>query len=215
MVKNIGFLFDLDGVLIDSESEYSRIWAQINKEFPTGVQNLELVIKGCTLTKILNDFYPDNNTGLQVSNRLHELENVMQYKYLPFAEEFLIALQEMEIPRALVTSSAKDKMNHLKEEIPDILDRFNVVVTAEFVTKSKPDPEGYLIAANKLEIHPKNCVVFEDSLQGVMAGKRAGAYVIGVEGTLPAETIRPYCDMVIKNFSEIMIQSLLNILSKR
>ena len=53
--QKYGFLFDLDGVLIDSEGEYSKIWAQVNREYPSGIDNLEEVIKGCTLDKILAD----------------------------------------------------------------------------------------------------------------------------------------------------------------
>ena len=62
-------------------------------------------------------------------------------------------------------------MAHLKEELPELRDMFDFVVTADLITKSKPDPEGYLLGAKKIDKDIRNCVVFEDSAQGVKAGK--------------------------------------------
>lgn len=65
-ITNAGFLFDLDGVLIDSEKEYSKIWSQVNCEYPSGTPSLEKIIKGCTLDKILDDHYPDSEIRVKV-----------------------------------------------------------------------------------------------------------------------------------------------------
>ena len=213
-VQNIGFLFDLDGVLIDSENEYSRIWAQINREFPSGIDNLEQVIKGCTLSKILNDNYDSDEIRAKVAKRLHELENQMKYEYLPYAREFLVELKKRGIACALVTSSDNEKMDHLKEEINEIFDFFDFIVTGDLVKTSKPSPEGYLLAASKLNKDPRNCVVFEDYLQGVMAGENSKSYVVGVAGTLPAEKLEPHADIVINNFSELELDNLIQNLKK-
>lgn len=213
--KKIGFLFDLDGVIIDSEKEYSKIWAQINQEFPSGTDNLEQVIKGSTLTKILNDHYPDEKIKIAVATRLHELENRMRYNYLPYAKEFLEEIQKLNISSALVTSSDDEKMNHLKEEIPNLLDFFEYVVTGDQVKTSKPSPEGYLLAATKLNCEISDCVVFEDSLQGVMAGKNSGALVVGVCGTLSPEKLSPYSDFLVNNFNELDLNDLFVKLSER
>lgn len=213
--QKIGFLFDLDGVIIDSESEYSRIWSQINKEYPSGIANLEQVIKGTTLSKILNDFFPTDEIREKVSKRLHELENQMVYEYLPYARDFLLELKKRKLPCALVTSSDNEKMNHLKEEIPGLFDFFDFIITGDLVKTSKPSPEGYLLGASKLNINPNNCVVFEDSLQGVTAGHNSGAYVVGIAGTLPAEQLTPFSDIVINNFNELEIDNLIQKLKKR
>ena len=214
-MNNIGFLFDLDGVIIDSESEYSRIWSQINHEFPSGIDNLELVIKGTTLDNILNEHYPSEPVRSQVESRLHELENKMEYKYLPGAFRFLKDLKESNLKIALVTSSDDMKMEHLKEEIPDLTTLFDFIVTARHVTRSKPDPQGYLLAASKLGVKAENCAVFEDSLQGVTAGNNAGAYVIGIRGTVSEESLKPFCDSIVTRLDEIAIDKLVDILSSR
>ena len=213
--KRIGFLFDLDGVIIDSESEYSRIWHQINLEYPTGIENLEQVIKGCTLSKILNENFKTDEIRAKVSRRLHELEDQMHYEYLPFAREFLKELKERQLPCVLVTSSDTQKMNHLREEIGELEEFFDHIITGDLVKTSKPSPEGYILGASKLNIDPLNCVVFEDSLQGVMAGQNAGSYVVGIAGTLPAEKIEPYSNIVINNFNELDLENLIQELKNR
>ncbi len=214
-IRNIGFLFDLDGVLIDSEKEYSRMWAQVNREYPSGTDSLEVVIKGCTLDKILADHYPDCDMQEKVVSRLYELEKKMKYDYMPGAQRLLLALKDMNVPMALVTSSNEVKMAHLKEELPESRDMFDFLVTADLITKSKPDPEGYLLGAKKIDKDIRNCVVFEDSLQGVKAGQNSGAYVIGVAGTLPRDVLAPYADRVVDSMEEIDVVDLINLLGSR
>lgn len=209
MENKYGFLFDLDGVLIDSEKEYSRIWATVNSEYPTGIADLEVKIKGCTLDKILEDYYPDKSVRNAVVARLYELEGKMHYEYLPGAYELLSALRAGNYSAAMVTSSNDDKMRHLDEELPDIRNFFKTIVTADQIKKSKPDPEGYLKGAKLLDRDIENCVVFEDSLQGVKAGHCAGAFVVGVAGTLPREVLLPYSDIVVNNLSEINLNDLI------
>lgn len=213
--NKIGFLFDLDGVLIDSENQYSNIWRQINLEYPTGVENLENVIKGTTLTQILDTYYPAENEKAAVSKRLHELESKMRYNYLPFAKEFLEELKSRNLPCVLVTSSDDKKMEHLREEQPDLENYFDFIVTGNIVTSSKPSPEGYLLGAEKIGCQPQNCVVFEDSLQGVMAGHNANAFVVGMIGTLTTDILAPYSHIQVNNFNEIDLDNLIHILESR
>lgn len=210
-----GFLFDLDGVLIDSESEYTKIWETVNNEYPTGISSLASCIKGCTLDKILDDHYPDPSIRKKVVERLYELEKKMKYNYLPGAYELLCNLKERKIPIALVTSSNDVKMAHLVEELPEITSFFTHIVTADQISNSKPDPEGYLLGAKKIGRNILNCVVFEDSLQGVKAGRNSGAFVIGVAGTLSRETISPFADYVVNSLDEINLEQLILTLSNR
>lgn len=215
MNENIGFLFDLDGVLIDSEREYSKIWAQVNREYPSDTKSLEVVIKGCTLDKILDDHYPDPEIRKKVVARLYELEKLMTYNYLPGAEQLLKDIKNSPYKMALVTSSNDVKMAHLDEELPELRGMFDFIVTADLITKSKPDPEGYLLGAKEIGCDAKRCVVFEDSLQGVKAGQNSGAYVVGLAGTLPREVLSPHADIVVDSLEEISMDKLVEILSKR
>lgn len=197
------FLFDLDGVLINSEKEYTRIWETIEKKYPTGVENFALKIKGTTLEDILDRHFPDPVIRPKVEDMLYELEAAMTYQYCDGAKELLETLKERNIPMSLYTSSNSYKMNHLYKDLPDIKNYFGSVITGEMVTESKPNPEGYIKAAKSLGYDPKDCIVVEDSLQGVRAGHNAGAYVIGVAGTLPAHTLEPEADFVVDSIGDI------------
>lgn len=216
-MKNIGALFDLDGVLIDSESEYTKIWDEVHRSFPTGIVDLPRKIKGMTLDNIIKTYFGalDEKEEQRLRDTLHELERQMTYRWLPGAKGFVEWLINEDIPRALVTSSDDEKMQHLREQLPELEKMMTDIVTADKITKSKPDPEGYLLAAKLIGIEPKHCVVFEDSLQGVKAGKASGSYVVGIAGTLPAETIAPYCNKVVNNLAEIDRSELVKILENR
>lgn len=200
--NDIACLFDLDGVLVDSERIYTKIWEAIEKQWPTGIDNFAYKIKGTTLEDILERYFPEE-VREEVTRELIRLEGMMIYGPLPGALEFLDELNAKGIPAALVTSSNGLKMDHLWHDMPGFKEKFDVIITGDEVTNSKPDPEGYLAAAAALGVDPKGCAVFEDSLQGVKAGKAAGAFVIGVAGTLKAEDIQPYSDIVVNKVADI------------
>lgn len=215
MNRSIGFLFDLDGVIIDSESEYTRIWETIEERFPTGIPSFALKIKGQTLTKILDDNYRDPEIRKEVEIMLHDLEKAMRYYYCEGAERLITYLISEAIPRAIVTSSDEHKMAHLYQDIPDFKSNFTKIIDSTYVTRSKPDPEGYLRGAQYLQVSPERCAVFEDSVQGVKAGRAAGALVIGVIGTKTREELEPWCDIMVESLTEIDPISIIKILNSR
>ncbi|MDE6741928.1 MAG: HAD family phosphatase [Muribaculaceae bacterium] len=212
--NDIGCLFDLDGVLVDSERIYTKIWEAIEKQWPTGIDNFAYKIKGTTLEDILERYFPEE-VREDVTKELIRLEGMMIYGPLPGATEFLDTLKDIGIPIALVTSSNELKMDHLWHDMPGFKDKFDVIITGDEVSNSKPDPEGYLAAAAALGVYPTRCAVFEDSLQGVKAGRAAGAFVIGIAGTLKAEDIQPYSDIVVNKVSDIHPNKLVEILKSR
>lgn len=208
----IGFLFDLDGVLIDSEKEYTKIWAEIDRQFPTGLPDLPTRIKGMTLTEIIDTYFSEPHKRSAVPDLLYKLEGRMRYEWLPGARELLLWLKDHDFSSVLVTSSNQVKMKHLREELPELESFFDYIVTGDKVSRSKPDPEGYILGAKMIGCEPGNCVVFEDSLQGVKAGQAAGAYVIGMEGTLPGTTIEPFSNKVVKSLTELNPENLVSML---
>lgn len=211
----IGILFDLDGVLIDSERKYSEIWRRINEDFPTGVENLERVIKGTTLPDILMRYFPDETIRKQVAERCVYEEANMSYDLNDGVEKLLEEIKERDIPMAMVTSSDAVKMDHLWELLPDLKNYFTTIIASEQVIRSKPDPEGYLKAANNINVEPRNCIVVEDSVQGIKAGKNAGALTVGIAETMGKEAIEDIADIVIETISEFNLDDTLRILAER
>lgn len=197
-------LFDLDGVLIDSETEYTKIWSEIGRRFHNPLPDFAHRIKGMTLENILNTHFPDTSTHTQIKDVLHQMEFNMVYNWKPGAQELLEFLRDNNIPRVLVTSSDNLKMKHLEEERPDLLPLMSDVVTADRISRSKPDPEGYLLGASLAGVEASRCLVFEDSLQGVKAGKASGAFVVGVAGTIPEIELHKFSDIVVNQLTEIL-----------
>ncbi len=199
MKKEIGALFDLDGVLIDSEGLYTQFWASIGHEFNHPSPTFAMDIKGTTLTQILSLFPAEVRPAIM--RRIHEFEDEITYSLFPGVEQFLKELRDRGVRMAIVTSSDDVKMSYLFKQHPSLRDYFDVVVTGSMVTKSKPDPEGYLKAAELIGVAPEDCYVFEDSFQGLEAGRAAGARVIGLATTNPRESIESKADIVIDGFT--------------
>lgn len=206
-------LFDLDGVLIDSEGIYTKFWHDIDRKYPTGVERFEYVIKGNTLNNILNTYFPDPNIRRRIVVELKEHEESMEYRFFEGVERFLAELRRRHVPSAIVTSSNAVKMRHLFEQVPALRQLVDIVVTEEDVTRSKPDPEGYNLAAERLGCAPSRCIVFEDSMAGVEAGRRAGGAVVGIATTNSADRLREFADMVVDTLADVDIERLPELLS--
>ena len=193
-------LFDLDGVLVDTESIYTRIWSAIDEAHPTGIENFALKIKGSTLPQILDTYYPDQEVRADVVRMLKESEDAMTYSIFDGVEVFLSMLREQNIPTAIVTSSNKAKMDILFAQLDGFRDYFDAVLTDADTSRSKPHPECYLNAAARLGARPENCIVFEDSFAGLQAGRDAGAKVVALATTNPRHTLVDKADVVIDSF---------------
>lgn len=204
-------LFDLDGVIIDSEGEYTRFWSDVDRQHPTGIDNFALAIKGTALPLILQNFDPELHTA--IVEALHNFEQNMRYIPYPGALQFIADLRARHIPTAIVTSSDAVKMGHLFNQHPGLEDAVDVVINSSMITRSKPDPQGYLLAAERLGVQPKYCIVFEDSIQGLHAGRAAGAAVVGISTTNPIEAVTPLADIVSPDLASLIIDDLLGLVS--
>lgn len=200
-------LFDLDGVLIDSEGVYYDFWDDIDHLYPTGIQDFAAAIKGSTLKKIM-DFFPDEKVRNHIVELLEIQERNMQYVIFDGVIPFLDELAKRNVPCAIVTSSNDDKMQKLFAQHPGFADYFAAVITDKQVTKSKPDPQGYLLAAQCLDCDPADCCVFEDSLYGLEAGRRSGAKVIALCTTNSPETLVGKADKIISSFAQLSVDEL-------
>ncbi len=205
-------LFDLDGVLVDTEGLYTEIWSDIEKAFPTGIDNFALKIKGSTLPQILESYFPDPEVSGRVVEMLKERENAMRYELFPGVRPFLAELRARRIPAAIVTSSNRAKMTRLFAGLEGFEDFFDAVLTDADTSRSKPDPECYLNAAERLGADIAECIVFEDSFNGLRAGRSSGAHVVALATTNPAETLTELSDTVISGFDGLTLDRLLSML---
>ena len=118
------------------------------------------------------------------------------------AEEYIKKLKINGIRTAVVTSSNLPKMENVYRAHPDFKSMFDLILTSEDFTESKPSPYCYLKAMKMLGAGPGDCVVFEDSVSGLHAARSSGAFVAGLLTTNPENVVREYADIVIKDFTD-------------
>lgn len=206
----IGALFDLDGVLIDSETTYTRFWEEIDRIYPTGIENYAIAIKGTTLPEILKH-YNDESVKADIVRRVVEFQENLTFNLYDGVEDFLTELRQNNIRTAIVTSSDNRKMQLLFSQIPQLKELVDVVIDSSMVTHSKPNPEGYLKAAEAIGCNPEDCFVFEDSLQGLKAGRDSGATAIALATTYPRETLKGKAAKIIDGFIGFSVSDMLAI----
>lgn len=207
----IAGLFDLDGVVLDTETQYDVFWEEQGRIYCPDIPAFNRVIKGQTLQRIFDEYILDVKSQREVTEKITTFEKNMPFPYISGVVEFVEALKKEGIPVAIVTSSAGEKMEYVYRKRPELKELFDVIITADRISRSKPDPEGYLLAASELNISPDACYVFEDSFSGMEAGHKARMTVVGLATTWPAERIIDKADCVIPNFLEFGYEQLLNI----
>ena len=202
-------LFDLDGVVVDTEDEYTLFWNEQGRLYRSDIPNFALGIKGYTLTQVFQEFFADTpRLHTPITQALDAHERSMKYNYIAGAPDFIKLIRASGIKTALVTSSNNKKMEAVFAIRPELKNLFDLVVTADSVKKSKPDPEGYLLAAKTLNANTNEAVVFEDSFSGLRAGKASGMPVIALSTTLTPEQVAPFCRFSISNYVNASLELL-------
>ena len=203
-------LFDFDGVLMDTETQYSRFWDETGRKY-LNIEGFGSIIKGQTLKQIFGKHFADfaESQLHTIEDALNEYESNMNYEFIPGAREFLHELKTAGVPTAIVTSSNDMKTSQVYRVHPQLHTMVDAILTSEHFSKSKPDPECFMKGMEVLGSSPETTVVFEDSIHGITAGRAAGAYVIGLATTNKKEVIEPLCDMVIDDFCNFSLKDLI------
>ena len=203
-------LFDLDGVVFDTEPQYSVFWGEQCREFHPEHPGLELEIKGSTLTQIYDRWFagPLESMRPLITRRLDEFEATMDYTFIDGFADFIADLRRNGVRTAVVTSSNQPKMQSVYRARPEFQGLFDAILTSEDFAASKPSPDCYLRAAARLGAEPRECVVFEDSFNGLRSGRAAGMFVVGLTTTNPKDSILELSDCQIADYNNIDFKQL-------
>lgn len=205
-----GFIFDLDGVIVDTAKFHYLAWRKLANDLGfdiTEIQNEQL--KGISRVRSLEIILEWGNVSLSQDEFMEQMaiknDNYLSYissmtkkDILPGVSNVIDFLSENKIPFALGSAS---KNARIILEKTGLIRKFNAVVDGNDVSKAKPNPEVFLIAASKLKIEPENCVVFEDSVAGIQAANIAKMISIGIG----EKNVLNEANFIFSDFTEIKI----------
>ena len=208
-------LFDLDGVVFDTEPQYTVFWGGICRQYHPEHPGLEHEIKGQTLTQIYDRWFSGPLLAEQdsITSRLNDYEQQMRYDYIAGFEALIDSLHRHGVKTAVVTSSNIPKMESVYRHQPGFKSLFDAILTSEDFERSKPDPDCYQKAAQRLGAQSDECVVFEDSFNGLRAGRAAKMAVVGLATTNAVEAIKPLSDLQVKDYLGLTFERLEKLLS--
>jgi beta-phosphoglucomutase family hydrolase len=206
-------IWDMDGVIADTAPYHFRAWQKVFQE------------RGVNFTgdDFRRNFGQRNDTiirstlGEQTSQ--HEIDTIAREKEETFRNlarqnikphpgvvELLKSVSDRGFKIALASSAPMENIQLVTQSL-DIIGYFQAIVIGQEVTDGKPSPQGFLLAAKKLGVEPKNCVVVEDAIAGVTAAKRAGMHCIAVTNTHPKESLAE-ADLIVDNLQEVAVSHL-------
>lgn len=188
-MKNIGVIFDLDGVIVDTAGYHFLAWKHVADHL--GFEFTEThneLLKGVSRVRSLEILLQIGNIDLSDAQKqdilfsknkeyLHYITKMGSEEILPGVKNLLDKLDDLGIKYAL-GSASKNAPLILKQV--GLLHRFKAIVDGNDVSKAKPDPEVFLIGARKLELLPEDCIVFEDAIAGIEAANKANMISIGI-----------------------------------
>ncbi len=207
-------LFDLDGVVFDTEPQYTVFWGGECRRYHPDHPGLEHEIKGSTLTQIYDRWFSGPLAAEQpaITARLDAFEAQMKFDYIDGFEALIADLHANGVKTAVVTSSNQPKMESVYRAQPGFRCLFDAILTSEDFEYSKPHPDCYLKAAARFGVAPGECIVFEDSFNGLKSGRAAGMKVVGVATTNSREAIAPLSDIQLSDYTATDYQQLIDLL---
>lgn len=205
MIKAV--MFDMDGLLVDTEPLNVAVVTKICDELGIRLTPEEkyYCASGITNRKFYSELFNNRklrfNLNAVLNNTFQMYDELLKTEAKPFsgAVDLPRSLSE-KYKLALVSGSTKKQVDIVLSKL-DIQSLFAVIITADDITSSKPNPEGYLLAAKKLNFNPQECLALEDGEQGVKAAKSAGMKVVGVVNN--SEQDLSSADLVVKDLTEI------------
>ncbi|MFX1533783.1 MAG: HAD family hydrolase [Promethearchaeota archaeon] len=209
------FIFDCDGLLVDSEKYSCNAWEPVLRElgvdFPEnfdyrpilGMTSESAILFFCEIFNLDIKAIDSQKIKQQKEQEYFKLASGNLHAFLG-VKSLLKKLQTYNIPRIVASSGAKEKIIFSLKEA-GLKQFFGDFVSADEVKQGKPNPDLFLKAAEKLKAPIRECIVFEDSPLGVQAGKRAGMFVIAVTNTVPANKLQE-ADLIIESFEQLILK---------
>jgi len=210
-------IFDMDGVLVDSNSFHLRKWMDLFRahDIPFDERELPKIVLGPPNDVTLRRYFDRDLSAEQLAELSEELEANFrreigpQARALPGVRRFIEECHAQGITMAVASAAIAKNVNFLIAAL-GLRDNFREVLTGDEISHPKPDPEIYVKTADKLGVNPAACVVFEDSFVGIEAAKRAGMKCVAIASTFSAEDLgrETHADLIVPSFETVSLQTL-------
>ncbi len=206
-------IFDMDGVIADNMVYHTKAWERFLQKYSPAMEIGDVTSKyGMTNADLMSHVLSKKLTSAEVDRYGEEKEAIYRELYapamapLPGLVDFLRELRANSMRAVVATSAPQSNVDFLLDGLK-LRPLFDAVVDAGHVNRGKPEPEIYLTAASRVGCRPDACVVFEDAMAGIEAGRRAAMMVVGVATTFPPEKLTG-TRLVIKDFREVTVARL-------
>ena len=216
--KPNSFIFDMDGTLINSMPFHVKSWLLTLEEIGVQLSKEELAQHNQgIITEVIRSIMSEQISDSKVNSIATRKESLYRQIYRPHlrlmdgAQEFLARSKELGIPLALATNAGWENINFVLDEL-DLRSYFDVVLGEEDILKGKPDPQIFLLAAQRLGVPPETCIVFEDSRSGIIAVERAGMRCIAITTAMKAAELEKSTAVVrvIDDYTCLQPETILN-----
>ncbi len=217
-MNKIGLIFDMDGVIVNNHQYHFLSWQQLAAEHGLSIDEdfYREQMNGRTMMGIMGTLFKEEVTPEQAKELALKKEDIYRDLYRPELKPtdgllaFLQAAKEQGIPMAVGTSAPEVNVKFTLDGL-EIRDYFTAVFDERAVTKGKPDPEIYVKCAAGIKRDNSQCIVFEDAISGIKAGKSAGSKVVGLATSHKRDELS--ADLIIDDFTSFMLDQAYEIIN--
>lgn len=217
---NFAALFDMDGLMVDTEriqsDAYRRVMTERYGKTPHLTEHGTVHVPGettaTTWRRLMEAHNFEDDVALLTDHKRQTVMEILQRDVAPMPglAGLFALLGQYGVAIAVATSAQRPRAELILTRL-GLRDEVAALVTANDVEHVKPAPDAYLAAAQRLAIEPQDCIVFEDSEAGVVAGKRAGAKVVAVPNVFTAQMDFSQADLVTQSLADVSIQQLIDL----
>lgn len=213
-MKSEAIIFDMDGVLVNTEHHHIMIERGLFRKLGIGVTDEEHITYMGTATALMWERIAKNHNiqipvkeliELNKAGIISHFTNEPEIEVMPGIPDLLKQISEMNIPLAVASSSDSATIDLILTRT-GLMKYFPIRVSADMVKNSKPEPDIFLLAAEKLNTDPSKCIVIEDSSNGIKAAKAAGMFCVAYKGDSPWEVDHSQADLRIHDFGKLLPQ---------
>lgn len=163
--------------------------------------------------RILSDEYLEQLLETKARNYRQKIEQLSELPIATNLGEFLTHLKEQDIAVGLVTGATRSEVEYILEKVK-LTPYFDLIITGDDLAQSKPEPEPYLLAVQRLNLDPGECLAIEDNPVGIEAAKRAKIQVVGISNNYPPHMLRRQANWTVDDFMEIELDRVNRVLSQ-